>query len=75
MDFSDSKCRKRPWLHKFITLKDNGDAVLERCVRCGEKKVIRVVAGQVDIVRFAKHHAREFLIPQHRLFAREYKPA
>lgn len=71
MDFSASKC-KGIGLHKFATLKDNGDAVLERCVKCGEKNVVKVVKGQVDVVRYSQRHMREFLLPQHRLFAREF---
>lgn len=74
MDFSQSKCRKHPFLHKFATLKDNGSDVLERCVRCGKKNVVKVFKGQVDIVGYSRKHMREFLIPQHRLFAREFKP-
>ena len=72
MDFTPSKC-KGVYLHKFITLKDNGSDVLERCTKCGKKNVVKVVKGQVDIVRYSQQHMREFIIPQHRLFAREFK--
>lgn len=71
MDFSASKC-KGTYLHKFVTLKDNGNDVLERCVKCGKKNVIKVSQGQVDIIRYSKLHMREFLIPQHRIFAHEF---
>lgn len=72
MDFSASKC-KGYFLHKFATLKDNGEAVMERCVKCGKKNVVKVVKGQVDIVGYSRKHMREFIIPQHRLFAHEFK--
>lgn len=74
MDFSASKC-KGIGLHKFASLKDGGDAVLERCMKCGEKNVVKVVKGQVDVVRYSQRHMREFLIPQHRLFLHEFQPA
>lgn len=72
MDLSASQCRKSPFLHKFVTIEDKGD-VLERCVRCGKKNVVKVSKGQVDLVRYSKMHMREFLIPQHKLFTREFK--
>lgn len=71
MDFSASKC-KGYWLHKFLTIKDNGEYVLERCARCGERNVIKVVAQQLDVVRYSKLHMREFIIPQHRLYLHEF---
>lgn len=73
MDFSPSHCRKHPFLHKYVTVQENAGDVLERCVRCGKRNAIKTHNGQVDIVRYSKQHMREFLIPQHRLFAREYK--
>lgn len=72
MNFDASKCRGS-WLHKFATVQDKGDDVLERCLRCGHRNVIKVVKGQVDVVRYSRQHVREFLIPQHRLFNREYQ--
>lgn len=47
---------------------------MERCVRCGKKNVVKSVKGQVDVTRFARFHMREFLVPQHRLFGREFMP-
>lgn len=72
MDFSASIC-KGSWLHKFITIKDSGSNVLERCTKCGHRNIVKVVKGQVDVVRYSKQHLREFLIPQHRLFNKEFK--
>lgn len=72
MDFSASLC-KGYWLHKFLTIKENGDDVLERCTRCGKRNILKIVAQQLDVVRYSKQHMREFLIPQHRLFSREFK--
>lgn len=71
MNFDKSKC-KGSYLHKFITLMVHPDAVLERCVKCGEKHIIKLVKGEPNVVEYARYHAREFLIPQHRLFYREY---
>lgn len=71
MDFTASKCRGT-YLHKFITIKDNGEFVFERCVRCGKRNIVKVVKGQVDVVRYSKKHVREFLIPQHRLWGHEF---
>lgn len=73
MNFDASKCRKTPYLHKFATVQNSGADVLERCLRCGKKNIIKVVKGQVDVVRYSRQHVREFLIPAHRLFAREFK--
>lgn len=72
MDFSASKCRG-VYLHKFATITDNGESVLERCVKCGKRNVVKAVKGQVDIVRYSQQHQREFLIPQHRLFGKEFQ--
>lgn len=74
MDFSASKC-KGSFLHKFLTIENHEEGVLERCTRCGKRNVSKVVKGQVDVVRYSKVHMREFLIPQHRLFLREFQPA
>ena len=74
MDFSKSRCRNG-YLHKFVTISATQDAVLERCVKqgCGIKHVIKLVKGEPNIVDYARFHAREFLVPQHRLFNREFR--
>lgn len=72
MDFSASRC-KGTYLHKFLTIKNNSSDVLERCSKCGKRNIIKVYNGQLDIVRYSKQHLREFLIPQHRLFNKEFQ--
>lgn len=72
MDFSKSRCRGT-YLHKFMTIDSKSDAVLERCIKCGEKHVIKLDKGEPNIVEYARVHMREFLIPQHRLFLREFQ--
>ncbi len=72
MDFSKSKC-KGSYLHKFIVLGQREDSVLERCVKCGAKHVIKIVNGMPNTVEYARYHQREFLIPQHRLFKKEFQ--
>lgn len=72
MNFIKSRC-KGVGLHKFVTLKAHPDAVLERCVKCGKKHVIKLIKGEPNIVEYARWHQREFLIPQHRLFLKEFQ--
>lgn len=74
MDFQKSFC-KSGYLHKFVTIATKEDAVLERCVKtgCGKKHVIKLVNGAPNIVEYSRFHMREFLIPQHRLFDREFR--
>lgn len=73
MDFSKSKCRGS-YLHKFANIQATPDGVLERCVKtgCGVKHVVKLVNGQPNVVEYARWHCREFLIPAHRLFAKEF---
>lgn len=73
MDFSKSKCRGS-YLHKFANVQATLDGVLERCVKagCGVKHVVKLVNGQPNVVEYARYHMREFLIPQHRLFHKEF---
>lgn len=73
MNFQQSKC-KGSFLHKFVNIAATQDAVLERCVKCGARHVIKLVNGQPNSVEYARYHQREFLIPQHRLFAKEFQP-
>ena len=73
MNFLKSRCNKGYGLHKFTNLSGTQDAVYERCVKCGAKHIIKLVNGQPNIVDYARYHAREFLIPQHRLFAHEFQ--
>lgn len=74
MNFQKSRC-KGSYLHKFVTIAATQDGVLERCVKagCGTKHVIKLVNGQPNSVEYARYHKREFLIPQHRLFNKEFK--
>lgn len=72
MEFNKSKCRG-VYLHKFVSILSTQDAVLERCVKCGKRHVIKLVKGEPNIVDYARYHQREFLIPQHRLFLKEYQ--
>jgi len=72
MNFYASKCRGS-WLHKFSTISSTQDAVLERCVRCGKKHVIKLVKGEPNIIEYARWHQKEFLIPQHRLWGHEFQ--
>ena len=71
MNLKPSNCRGS-FLHKFITLAGTNDGVLERCVFCGKKHVIKLVNGAPHTVDYARHHVREFLVPQHRLFYKHY---
>lgn len=71
MNFDKSKCRGS-YLHKFITLQSHPDAVLERCVKCGKKHIIKLVKGEPNIIEYSRWHMREFLIPQHSLFNHEF---
>lgn len=72
MNFDKSKC-KGHGLHKFTTISGTNNSVLERCLKCGKRHVIRLVNGQPHITDYARHHQREFLIPQHRLFKYEFQ--
>jgi hypothetical protein len=72
MIFLKSKC-KGTYLHKFANINAKENAVLERCVKCGKRHVIRLVKGEPHIVDYARYHQREFLIPQHRLFLHEFQ--
>lgn len=72
MDFSKSKCIRNR-LHKFTVIDSKNDSVLERCVRCGKKHVIKLVNGGPNTVEYARWHLREFLIPQHPRFGQEFK--
>ena len=72
MNFQKSRC-KTGYLHKFITLRSTSDAVEERCVKCGKKHIIKLVKGEPNVVEYSRWHMREFLIPQHRLFNREFR--
>lgn len=72
MNFANSNCRGS-YLHKFVNLQSTNDAVLERCVKCGKKHVIKLVGGQPNAVEYARYHMREFLIPEHRLFGKEFQ--
>ena len=73
MNFDKSKCRGS-YLHKFITLGQYDNSVLERCVKasCGVKRVVKLANGMPNPVDYARSHMREFLIPQHRLYYREF---
>lgn len=71
MNFQLSRCRGA-WLHKYATVNAKEDAVLERCLRCGKKHAFKLQNGVPKAEHYAQHHLREFLIPQHRLFAHEY---
>ncbi len=71
MNFAKSRCRG-PYLHKFVTICSTEDGVGERCVKCGQTHVIKLVNGQPNITEYARWHMREFLVPQHRLFQKEY---
>lgn len=71
MNFNASRCRGT-WLHKYILLDSKGNSVLERCVRCGKKLVVKLKNGVPKAETYAQHHMREFLIPQHRLFKHEH---
>lgn len=74
MDFSQSRC-KTGYLHKFVAIPGTNDGVLERCIKpaCGVKHVIKLVNGAPHAVEYARFHCREFLIPQHREFKREFQ--
>lgn len=71
MNFDHSKCKKG--LHKFVTLQSHQQAVYERCIKCGKKHIISLVKGEPNIIEYARYHQREFLVPQHRLFALEFQ--
>lgn len=72
MNFDKSKC-KGSYLHKFLTIKAERGSVLERCVKCGQKHVIRLVNNEPNVVEYSRWHMREFLVPQHRLFGHEFQ--
>lgn len=74
MDFRKSRC-KTGYLHKFMTMQATQNGVLERCIKpfCGVKHVIKLVKGEPSPVDYARFHMREFLIPQHREFNREFR--
>jgi len=74
MDFTKSKC-KGTFLHKFVSLRAKEDAVEERCIKsgCGKRHIIKLVKGEPNIVEYSRWHQREFLIPQHRLFNKEFR--
>ena len=67
----ESQCKNR-YLHKFITVFEHPQGVLELCERCKKKNFIRVIDGRVDNVKYIKYHNREVLPPNHPLFLREY---
>jgi len=71
MDFRASKC-KGIWLHKYDLVADYGEAIKERCARCGKELVTKIYKGVADNNTYLKHHARQALVPQHSLFAHEY---
>lgn len=73
MDFSLSKC-KGIWLHKFDLVADyQGQAVKERCGRCGKEIIIKLdTRGLADNGTYLKYHARQALMPQHVLYSHEY---
>lgn len=72
MDLSKSRCRGS-YLHKFATMVAMSEGVLERCLKCGKKHIIKLVKGEPNIVEYSRWHMREFLIPQHRLFLKEFQ--
>lgn len=72
MNFDASLCKDGRWLHKYITLDSKYDSVLERCLRCGKKNVIKLVNGVPNNKEYIQHHMREVLFPQHPRFAKEY---
>ena len=72
MDFSLSKC-KGIWLHKYDLIADyRGEAIKERCSRCGKEIIIKLYNGVTDNNNYLKHHMRQSLVPQHSLFDHEY---
>lgn len=73
MDFSLSRC-KGNWLHRFdIVAEYNGRAVKERCARCGKEVVFKLDSnGNASNNEYLKYHARQALLPQHRLYSHEY---
>lgn len=73
MNLSKSYCRNRGTrLHKFVSIASTNEGVAERCVKCGQKHVIKLVNGNPHITDYGRYHVREFLVPQHRLFLREF---
>jgi len=75
MEFELSKC-KGSYLHKFDLVAEYHyppDAVKERCSRCGKEVIFKLDAnGNADNNKYLKYHARQALIPQHRLWQHEY---
>lgn len=73
MDFKESKCRGI-WLHRFELVADyKGEAVKERCARCGKEVVFKLDRNQnADNFNYLKYHARQSLLPQHSLWSHEY---
>lgn len=73
MNFDKSHC-KGINLHKFVSIRAKEDEVLERCVKagCGKRHVVKLVNGVPHTTKYAQSHMREFLVPQHRLYASEY---
>lgn len=71
MNFEASKCRGM-WLHKYYAISNTESHVLERCLRCGKKLVLKLQNGVPKNILYASNHLREFLVPQHPLFKHEY---
>lgn len=75
MDFKHSKC-KGGWLHRFEIVAEYHQpnaAIKERCARCGKEVVFPMDDnGNADNNNYLKYHARQALVPQHPLFAREF---
>lgn len=76
MDFSKSKC-KGTWLHNYQLVAEYwGEAVKERCTRCGKEVVFKLdPRGLADNTNYLKYHMRQALVPQHPLFAHEFPHA
>lgn len=71
MDFTASKCRGS-WLHQSTIIAVHPEVIYEQCQRCGKKHIIKLYRGNPNAVDYARFHMREFLIPQHRLFKKEF---
>lgn len=60
------------WLHRFNIAEAFEYGVLERCEICAEEAFFQVADGRIDNEEYLSYHARQALMPQHELFAREY---
>lgn len=63
------------WLHRFKLQQQWPDCVQEVCEICGQEEFFQVFDGRIDTLNYGDLHMRQWLMPQHPLYQREYPKA